>query len=235
MVRKRKKTTLRKRKFFSPVIEDLEKRELLASDWQNAASFRDVDDSARIISPLDALLIINELNDPVISDPVTNELPPVDDGTAPPPFLDVDGDNFVSPIDAIRVVNALNGDNDAPEITVALANDTGIGGVNADGITSDPVIAGSLFDDVTSFGAITLTASVDGSPSVAVTVEPDGSFSFDPGLATDGTQDGLKTIQLLATDDDGHSTDMNISFVLDSLPPAITDLGLNDRLSLIHI
>ncbi len=87
----------------------LEDRRLLASDWQNAIDPLNVSgDIEGFISPLDALLIINELNQPQIGDPGTGRLPPADQiDEAPPPFLDVDGDGYVSPIDAIRVINGL--------------------------------------------------------------------------------------------------------------------------------
>ncbi len=70
-----------------------------------------------VISPLDALQVIEELNDRAISHPVTGQLaiPPI------PPivperaignpsiaqYMDVNGDGFVSPIDALNVINGL--------------------------------------------------------------------------------------------------------------------------------
>jgi hypothetical protein len=71
--------------------------------WQNATLPEDVDNSGQVV-PLDALLVINELN---TVGGGTLPVPPTADW-APPPFLDVNGDNFLSPIDALLVINFLN-------------------------------------------------------------------------------------------------------------------------------
>jgi VCBS repeat-containing protein len=68
--------------------------------WHSAWHAADVDGDFHVI-PLDALLVINELNS------VGSHL------LAPPPdeyvyLLDVDGDGYVSPVDALRVINELN-------------------------------------------------------------------------------------------------------------------------------
>jgi hypothetical protein len=64
------------------------------------------------ITPLDALLIINELNARG-----SRQLPPLptgegedslDDATAPQPIFDVNGDGYLSPSDALAVINVLN-------------------------------------------------------------------------------------------------------------------------------
>lgn len=73
-------------------------------DWQNPLNPFDVNNNTAI-DPLDALLVINELNDRVVSDPVTGLLPP-----APPnlsAFLDVTGDDVVAPQDALLTINQL--------------------------------------------------------------------------------------------------------------------------------
>ena len=93
-------------------IEPLESRVLLAADWQNPIEPLDVDGSSGTTSPLDALLVINELTSPSISEPGTGRLPDV--ASAPPPFLDVDGNGLVSPHDALLVVNALPAASDDP-------------------------------------------------------------------------------------------------------------------------
>ena len=73
--------------------------------WQNTGSPLDVDDDG-FIAPIDALLIINELNEPMHRDPTTGLLPP------PPPvvpaYFDVNGDGFVSAADAVLIINRLN-------------------------------------------------------------------------------------------------------------------------------
>ena len=94
-------------------IESLEHRLLLAADWQNPLNPYDVDATGSDVevTASDVLMIINELNAPKIADPVTFELPSLDDGaTAGPPYLDVNGDGFVAAADAIQVINSLSAD-----------------------------------------------------------------------------------------------------------------------------
>ncbi|MDX1929713.1 MAG: FG-GAP-like repeat-containing protein [Pirellulaceae bacterium] len=91
-------------------FEQLEARQLLAAAvWTNVLQPLDVsrDTDARI-SPLDALLVINELNLRVYSpqfQPLPREIP---DGSLQPPFVDTSCDGYVSPIDALLVINRLN-------------------------------------------------------------------------------------------------------------------------------
>lgn len=70
--------------------------------WTNAAESRDVNNDG-FISPIDALLVINELNGEG-----ARQLPArtANDGTKP--FWDVNADGFVSAIDALLVLNRLN-------------------------------------------------------------------------------------------------------------------------------
>ncbi len=75
--------------------------------WRNPDNPFDVDTNGEV-APLDALLVINELNEPVVSDPTTGELPAVPPAGFAPPYLDVNGDGFVSPLDALLVINQLN-------------------------------------------------------------------------------------------------------------------------------
>jgi hypothetical protein len=55
------------------------------------------------VTPLDALLVINEFN--AVG---PHSLPAADPGTAAPLFLDTNGDHFASPIDALLIINYLN-------------------------------------------------------------------------------------------------------------------------------
>ena len=73
--------------------------------WQNKKKPMDVSNDGLIV-PLDVLLIINELNEPLYHDPANGKLvaPP----TPIPAYFDVDGDSFVTPTDAILVINFLN-------------------------------------------------------------------------------------------------------------------------------
>jgi hypothetical protein len=70
--------------------------------WHNVLSRYDVNGDNNIV-PLDALLVINDLNTlgaRTLPEP-TLEL-------QPPPYLDVNGDGSVSPIDALQVITELN-------------------------------------------------------------------------------------------------------------------------------
>ncbi len=82
-------------------FEQLENRRVMASDWTNAVNPLDVNSSGEV-SPLDALLIINDLNQFG-----SRILPNVAAGTTVPALIDASGDGAVSPFDAFKVVNAL--------------------------------------------------------------------------------------------------------------------------------
>ncbi len=71
------------------------------SKWQNPRLALDVN-ADTFISPIDALLIINKLNDPTFQRNL-----PLGSFVAPP-YLDTNGDEQVSPLDALLVINHLN-------------------------------------------------------------------------------------------------------------------------------
>ncbi len=74
-----------------------------ASPWQNPRDRFDVNADTRV-TPLDALLVINDLNARG-----TRELPvPPQPPEVPPPYLDVNGDGYCTPLDALQVINRLN-------------------------------------------------------------------------------------------------------------------------------
>ncbi|MBT5599923.1 MAG: hypothetical protein HOJ62_14985, partial [Planctomycetaceae bacterium] len=84
------------------------------SAWHNPAIGEDVNKDA-FVSPIDALLVINYLN---------NDVPSGGDGQLPdrsalevgtPPLVDVNDDGFVSSIDALRVINKINSTNGEAE------------------------------------------------------------------------------------------------------------------------
>ena len=79
--------------------------------WRNSANRLDsTDDGA--VTPRDALVIINEINDPMIIDPGSGRLPELR-GPLAEFFYDTNGDGFATGIDVLQVVNHLN------EITAA--------------------------------------------------------------------------------------------------------------------
>ena len=79
--------------------------QIAAAAWQNRIEPTDVTGDELIV-PLDALTVINELNDPQYSDPVG--LLPDSTPDLPPPYLDVNGDGYCTPVDALIVINRLN-------------------------------------------------------------------------------------------------------------------------------
>ena len=86
------------------------------SGWHNEALPEDVNDDGNI-TPLDALEVINELNNREISNEVSGALPV----PSAPPFFDVNNDGFASPIDAILIINALNAaSNPAPTAPLSI-------------------------------------------------------------------------------------------------------------------
>ena len=83
------------------------RQDISVHPWQNPRLAADVDDNG-LVAPLDAILVINELNNPTFADsrgflPVPPKYP-----IAPAPYLDVSGDDRVLPLDAILVINVLN-------------------------------------------------------------------------------------------------------------------------------
>ncbi|MCR9293827.1 MAG: peptidylprolyl isomerase, partial [bacterium] len=70
------------------------------SPLQNPLLITDVNQDG-VTTPIDALLVINFLNN-ASGNPNVLEL------SNPPPFFDVNGDLFISPIDSLLVINALN-------------------------------------------------------------------------------------------------------------------------------
>ncbi|MGY8732916.1 MAG: dockerin type I domain-containing protein, partial [Pirellulales bacterium] len=86
---------------FRPTIETLEARNLLAADlnvaFQNPLLYQDVNFD-QFVSQIDALQIINHVNEATESQPTEIQS-----------FFDVDGDESVSGIDALRIINNLNG------------------------------------------------------------------------------------------------------------------------------
>src|SRR5262245_59991663 len=84
------------------LLERVEDRSLLASDWQNPGNRLDVDDSG-LVTPLDALVVINALGRNG-----SGLLPAPGSEVAPPPYLDVTGNGFLEPLDALAIINYLN-------------------------------------------------------------------------------------------------------------------------------
>ncbi len=123
--------------------ETLEKRDLFAADVFEHHNFAiDTDVNADFkITPLDALIVINELNN---SGPQSlNGIPRVSN------FIDVDADNQLTPSDALLVINALNGGQAEVTTLANLQLDVtrdGTSLLGANNVQTTPINVGDEFD-----------------------------------------------------------------------------------------
>lgn len=193
------------------LFEPLERRELLVSDFTNPLNALDVSNDG-VVSPLDALQVINDLNQNG-SRKLTTPTGPVEF------FVDTNADCNITPIDALLIINAINADSDGPSVTVALQNDTAPGNAtNNDQVTSDATLVGTATDLT---GISRLEAAINGGPRSELPIARDGSFALSPTLA-----DGLHQISFFATDGVGNEGSAQISITLDTTPPTIDGFGL---------
>jgi large repetitive protein len=89
-------------------IEQLETRRVFATAiWHNAFQPLDVDGTDRAISPLDVLVLVNEINAPRFSTP-TGSLPRQVAAPTAGPYFDVDCDGGITPLDVLQVINHIN-------------------------------------------------------------------------------------------------------------------------------
>ncbi|QUY44819.1 RHS repeat-associated core domain-containing protein [Acaryochloris marina] len=133
-----------------------------------------------------------------------------------------------SEIDLLAQINPV--DQAPPVINAELANDTAPTGTNNDGITSAPTVIGQIVDasPITSFRAGLNNTPIDSYIDVLNTVQSDGSFTLDQGtlnqILGSTLPDGSYTLNLLATDAFGNTTDSQVivSFVLDTAVSTIS-------------
>ncbi|MFN7840294.1 MAG: dockerin type I domain-containing protein, partial [Pirellula sp.] len=92
-----------RKRFRHLVVESLETRMVMTSDWQNPVQPLDVDND-RSVSPLDVLVVINAINQGNLGPFETIN---VADGY----YLDADGDGQLSPLDVLSIINHLNNSN----------------------------------------------------------------------------------------------------------------------------
>ena len=175
-------------------IEQLESRQLLASDWQNLALIRDVDRSG-LVTPLDALILVNSINASGI-----RVLPPRSVASTEP-YCDVNGDGSLTPLDVLSVINAINALGDRqPSI---------VGGLTPD---SDPNSNGVVLVDRVAIRGQTLAnsslkVSIESTSESVATVVADsqGIFNFDLPVAQ-----GMQTVRVKATDDLGRQSELKL-------------------------
>nr|WP_161501232.1 Ig-like domain-containing protein [Rhodopirellula sp. SM50] len=111
-----------------------------------------------------------------------------------------------------------------PTLQAALLNDTAPGGLtNTDRLTFDATISGTVSDPL---GSLSVEAHLDGTTTISVPVNPDGTFSFDP-TTIPGFADGGHQVRIVARDGFGNPTSLDLDFILDTLPPAAPALDLS--------
>jgi hypothetical protein len=122
-------------------------------------------------------------------------------------------------------------DGEAPTVTAGLANDTGRD--DADGLTFDPTVSGTVTDasPLTAFRAGLDDTPVGSFTDVLGSLGPGGAFTFDAAAleAMNGEPlaQGAHTLHLFATDTAGNtSTTLDVAFTLDTLAPAAPTLDL---------
>ena len=175
-------------------FEHLEQRHLMASDWQNSLLLRDVDNSS-LVTPLDVLLLINNLNSEGV-----RELPPRSQH-AGDPFYDVNGDNFLTPLDALIVINAINDFSDRQPTVVgglAPASDPNNNGV---------ILSGNVTINGQTLASSNVTVSIDASNGIPqhVVTDTEGRFTVQVPVA-----EGLQTVRLSARDNLGRLSDKTL-------------------------
>ena len=100
-------------------VQNIDLATIAALTWHNTTLAEDTNNDG-LVTPLDALLVINELNSRELTG-ATGHLPPITSTVSPPPFLDVTDDGLVTALDALLIINRLNnanttggGDNQLP-------------------------------------------------------------------------------------------------------------------------
>jgi RHS repeat-associated protein len=206
------------------LIESLEDRRLLNADWQNPGERTDVNDDL-FVSPLDVLLIINELKRNGVRD--LGSRPAGTSGK----YFDVDGDSFVAPIDVLQVINILSSRN--PIVAAKLTNDSGSSDLaKLDQITNDPSIVGQIskreLGSVLQFGVgVSPTEFFD----ISNQLNSSGSFSLTASkiVSTIGRPlvDGSEVYTLRLLKNQNVFREIDIEFELDTIAPDPASIGLD--------
>jgi hypothetical protein len=88
------------------IVESLESRAMMAADAFHNFTMPEDADASGVVTPLDALVVINRINQSIAGNP---------SGVAPSrshsAMVDVDADQTVTPLDALVVIDALNAQN----------------------------------------------------------------------------------------------------------------------------
>ena len=170
-------------------LESLERRELMAADFapfHNYLASTDVDGDFKI-SPLDALMVINQINTTGSGSLAGRQAPTTRVG-----LVDADGDNALSPLDALLVINSINrgeGVGELAEIKYEFyaLNDNGTLGANLDPNPNDFVYEANVSTGQ-KFVVRTLMADLRGNPSGIFSAYHDLNFTNRDGSAAEKIQ-----------------------------------------------
>ncbi|MFO0942974.1 MAG: phosphatase PAP2 family protein [Pirellulales bacterium] len=164
------------------LFEFLESRRLLASDWQNQALNRDVDQSGQV-TPVDALIVIDRLNRSQAHD--------LGNLVANQPLVDVNGDGQCSALDALLVIDALDKlKNQSPQFVGSLSPQSD---PNDNGVVLVPNI--TLQGQTTSGSMISLKLDNQIVDLPRIQADDSGNFQFAVTL-----HDGKNALSISATD-----------------------------------
>lgn len=169
------------------LFEKLEPRQLLASDWHNAFLPCDADHS-ELVTPLDALAIINAINrDGMRLLPAARDIDAY--------FVDVNNDGYLSPIDALVVINAIN--RNLADLSLAIGSSPS-SDPNGNGVVLGESI---MFVGQTGVSAkIVLAWLEDNSKqSIAAIADANGQFQLVVPV-----ENGVHQVRLTATDELGR-------------------------------
>ena len=190
-VRERQENKSSKKSFLSRMLrlESLERRELMASDFapfHNYLASTDVDGDFKI-SPLDALMVINQLNTSGSGSLAGRSAPTSRSG-----LVDADADNSLSPLDALLVINSINRGEGVGELAEVkyefyALNDDGTLGVNLDPNPNDFVYEATVSTGQ-KFVVRTLMADLRGNPSGVFSAYHDLNFTNRDGTSAEKMQ-----------------------------------------------
>ncbi|MCA9162193.1 MAG: hypothetical protein KDA62_04410, partial [Planctomycetales bacterium] len=206
-----------KKRMRTPLLELLEDRRVFASDWQNPLFRLDINDDADV-SPIDALVIINDLNSNgsrTLNEPIDNNSPSVF-------YLDSNADGEVSPIDVLLVINHLNERPTQLGASLDLAVDSGES--NTDQITNDGRIRGQV--DLNGGSATMARVRVNRNQVVDIPIDANGEFTIDPA-SIEGFADGEIRVGMFVAGSAGGQSLTQLRFTLDTQAPQLAPLALN--------
>jgi len=188
--------------------------DVVASLFQNPRNRHDVNNDT-FVSPIDALIVINYLNQ--------RPVPPLST-TLPPNFLDVDGNGFISPNDILQVINFLNarvnrgsaeGESGTSSSVVSLATPS----INVP-------LSGTIFVEVLDQKSV--QAYVDGRISnSSVSTKIGSAFSSRSSAFGDIAFDADESLSAVAVDITAEALRRKLSGSFDSaLEEALKDMGI---------